>query len=308
MNITMITEILSSGVAFAIPLLLAATGESISERAGVLNLSMEGMMLTGAFASVLASVTTGSVVLGAIAGVIAGLIFGLAQALLSVRFRADQIVVGVAANALALGLTTFGARILLGDGKGQNVPAFADIGIPVLSELPIIGPAVFGQTILGYVCLAAIVGLAVIFSSRTMTGIRIDAVGEDATSAGWTGLAVNRTRVIGVLIASGAGGLAGAQLALSEVRSFSENMTAGMGYLAVVAVIAGRWKVTGILWAALFFGIARAMQFALPAIGVDIPYAVLVMLPYLIAIVAISGFVGGRKAPSCLTVPYVGRV
>lgn len=308
MNTTMITEILSSGVAFAIPLLVAAAGESISERAGVLNLSMEGMMLTGAFASVLAAAGTGSAVLGALAGVIAGLIFGMAQALLSVRFRADQIVVGIAANALALGLTTFGARILLGDGKGHDVPAFGDVHIPVLGDLPIIGPALFGQTPLGYLCIAAIVALAVVFSSRTMAGIRIDAVGEDATSAGWTGLAVNRIRVLAVLVAAAAGGLAGAQLALSEVRSFSENMTAGMGYLAVVAVIAGRWKIVGILWAALFFGVARALQFALPAVGVDIPYAVLVMLPYLIAIVAISGFVGGRKAPTCLTVPYVGRV
>jgi ABC-type uncharacterized transport system permease subunit len=304
----MLTEILTSGVAFAIPMLLAATGEAISERAGVLNLSMEGMMLTGAFASVLGSVSTGSAMLGAVTGVVAGLVFGVFQALLSVRLRADQIVVGVAANALALGLTTFGARILLGDGRGHNVPAFADIRIPVLSELPIIGPALFGQTLLGYLCLAAIAALAVVFSPRTMTGIRFDAVGEDATSAGWTGLAVNRIRMVGVLIASAAGGLAGAQLALSEVRSFSENMTAGMGYLAVVAVIAGRWKVIGILWATLFFGVARSMQFALPAIGVHIPYAVLVMLPYLIAIVAISGFVGGRTAPTCLTVPYVGRV
>lgn len=308
MNIDMITEVLTSGVAFAIPLLLAASGESISERAGVLNLSMEAMMLTGAFAGVLASVTTGSAVLGAVAGMVAGLVFGFAQALLSVRLRADQIVVGVVANALALGLTTFGARVLLDAGKGQNVPAFTDIRIPALTDLPIIGPAVFGQTALGYVCLVVIAALAVLFSGRTMIGIRIDAVGEDATSAGWTGLAVNRIRVLGVLVASGAGGLAGAQLALSEVRSFSENMTAGMGYLAVVAVIAGRWRIGGILWAALFFGIARATQFALPAIGVHIPYAVLVMLPYLIAIVAISGFVGGRKAPSCLTVPYVGRV
>ncbi|WP_040795196.1 ABC transporter permease [Nocardia higoensis] len=308
MSTDMITEVVTSGVAFAIPLLLAATGESVSERAGVLNLSMEGMMLTGAFAAVLSSVSTGSAVLGAVAGIVAGLIFGVVQALLSVRLRADQIVVGVAANALALGLTTFGARVLLDGGKGQNVPAFADIEIPVLSDLPIIGPALFGQTVLGYFCLAVIAALAVIFAKRTMIGIRFDAVGEDAVSAGWTGLAVNRTRVVGVLIASGAGGLAGAQLALSEVRSFSENMTAGMGYLAVVAVIAGRWRVTGILWAAVFFGIARAMQFALPAVGVNIPYAVLVMLPYLIAIVAISGFVGGRKAPSCLTVPYVGRV
>ncbi|MHC9296463.1 ABC transporter permease [Mycobacterium sp. LTG2003] len=308
MNTSMITEIVSSGVAFAIPLLLAAAGESISERAGVLNLSMEGMMLTGAFASVLGSVSTGSAMVGAVAGIVAGLIFGLAQAFWSVRLRADQIVVGVAANALALGLTTFGARILLGDGKGHDVPAFGDVAIPVLSDLPIIGPALFGQTLLGYICVAAIVALTVLFSNRTMVGMRVDAVGEGAVSAGWTGLPVNGIRVIGVLVASGAGGLAGAQLALSEVRSFSENMTAGMGYLAVVAVIAGRWRVTGILWAALFFGVARAMQFALPAVGVHIPYAVLVMLPYLIAIVAISGFVGGRKAPSCLTVPYVGRV
>lgn len=308
MNIAMITEILTSGVAFAIPLLLAASGESVSERAGVLNLSMEGMMLTGAFASVLGAVTTGSAALGAITGLMAGLIFGMGQAVLSVRLRADQIVVGVAANALALGLTTFGARVLLGDGQGHSVPAFADVSIPVLSDLPIIGPALFGQTVLGYLCIVAIVAIAVVFSPRTMAGIRVDAVGEDATSAGWTGLAVNRTRVVGVLIASAAGGLAGAQLALSEVRAFSENMTAGMGYLAVVAVIAGRWRVVGILWAALFFGLARALQFALPAVGLDVPYAVLVMLPYLIAIVAVSGFVGGRGAPSCLTVPYVGRV
>jgi general nucleoside transport system permease protein len=308
MNLTMLTEIVTSGVAFAIPLLLAASGESISERAGVLNLSMEGMMLTGAFASVLASVTTGSAVLGAAAGVLAGLFMGLGQALLSVRLRADQIVVGIAANALALGLTTFGARILLADGKGQNVPAFGDVHLPVLSHLPIVGPALFGQTMLGYLCVAVIVALALVFAGSTMLGLRIDAVGEDATSAGWTGLAVNKIRGMGVLIASGAGGLAGAQLALSEVGSFSENMTAGMGYLAVVAVIAGRWRIVGILWAAVFFGVARSHQFALPALGVDIPFALLVMLPYVIAIVAISGFVGGRTAPSCLTVPYVGRV
>lgn len=307
MNTGMITEIITSGAAFAIPLLLAATGESISERAGVLNLSMEGMMLTGAFAGVLGAVSSGSAVAGAVAGVLAGLLSGVAQAVLSIRLRADQIVVGIAANALALGLTTFGARVLLDDGRGQNVPSFPDLRIPVLSELPIAGPALFGQTALGYLCLAVIAALALLFSRRTMAGLRVDAVGEDATSAGWTGLPVDRIRLAGVLVAAAAGGLAGAQLALSEVRSFSENMTAGMGYLAVVAVIAGRWRVLGILWAALFFGVARALQFALPALGVQLPSAVLVMLPYLVALVAISGVAGGRAAPSCLTVPYVGR-
>ncbi|MFW0783029.1 ABC transporter permease [Gordonia sp. CPCC 206044] len=308
MSTSMITEIIASGVAFAIPLLLAATGESISERAGVLNLSMEGMMLCGAFASVLAAVESGSAAVGVVAGVLAGLVFGAMNALLCVRLRADQIVIGIAANALALGLTTFGARILLADGKGNGAPAFGDLRVPVLSDMPVIGPALFGQTVLGYLCILVVIVLAVIFSGRTMIGIRCDAVGEDAVSSGWTGLSVNRIRVLGVLVAGGAGGLAGAQLALSEVRAFSENMTAGMGYLAVVAVIAGRWRVTGILVATVFFGIARALQFALPAVGVDVPYALLVMLPYVIAIVAVAGLVGGRKAPSCLTVPYVGRV
>ncbi|PYE20814.1 nucleoside ABC transporter membrane protein [Williamsia limnetica] len=307
MNIDMLTQIFTSGVAFAILLIVAATGESTSERAGVLNLSMEGMMLTGAFASVLASAATESAILGVFAGVFATLVFGVVQALLTVRFRADQIVVGIASNALALGLTTYGARILLDGGKGQGVAGFSGVDIPVLTDIPVVGPALFGQSLLGYVCVAIVISIAVVFSRQTMAGVRVDAVGEDAVSAGWTGLSVNKIRALCVLLASATGGLAGAQLALSEVQSFSENMTAGLGYLAVVAVIAGRWKVLGIVWACLFFGVARALQFALPAVGVDIPFAVLVMLPYLIAIVAISGVVGGRRAPSCLTVPYAGR-
>lgn len=307
MNIDMLTQICTSGVAFAILLIVAATGESISERAGVLNLSMEGMMLTGAFASVLGSATTGSPVFGVVTGVLATLVFGAVAALLTVRFRADQIVVGIASNALALGATTYGARILLDDGKGQGVPGFSGIDIPFLTDIPIVGPALFGQSLLGYFCVAVVIAMALVFSGQTMAGVRVDAVGEDATSAGWTGLSVNKIRALCVLLASAAGGLAGSQLALSEVQSFSENMTAGLGYLAVVAVIAGRWKVMGIVWACLFFGIARSLQFALPAVGVSIPYSVLVMLPYLIAIVAISGVVGGRRAPSCLTVPYAGR-
>lgn len=264
-------------------------------------------MLTGAFASILSSATTDSATFGVAAGVLAALVFGVVQALLTVRFRADQIVVGIASNALALGLTTYGARILLDDGKGQGVDGFAGIDIPVLTDIPVVGPALFGQSMLGYLCVVVVIAIAVVFSGQTMAGVRVDAVGEDATSAGWTGLSVNKIRALCVLLASATGGLAGAQLALSEVQSFSENMTAGLGYLAVVAVIAGRWKVLGIVWACVFFGVARALQFALPAVGVDIPYAVLVMLPYVIAIVAISGVVGGRRAPSCLTVPYAGR-
>ncbi|MFC8179457.1 ABC transporter permease [Rhodococcus sp. 14-2470-1b] len=307
MSTAIVTEVVSSGVGFAIPLLVAASGESISERAGVLNLSMEGMMLTGAFASILATADTGSPILGVLAGIVAATIFGVAQAALSVRFRADQIVIGIASNALALGLTTFFSRTLLSDGKGQSVPGFQSLNIPLLSDIPVIGPAIFGQTVLGYACIAIVVALAVILSKRSTPGLTIDAVGEDAVSAQWTGLPVRRVRYLCVLLAAATGGLAGSQLALSEVHSFSDNMTGGLGYLAVVAVIAGRWRILGIVYACIFFGIAQALQFALPALGVDIPFALLVMLPYVIAIVAITGFVGGRSAPTNLTVPYAGR-
>lgn len=307
MSTAVITEIVSSGVGFAIPLVVAASGESISERAGVLNLSMEGMMLTGAFASILAAADTGSPVLGVFAGIIAATVFGLAQSLLSVRFRADQIVIGVAGNALALGLTTFGSRLLLSDGKGQSIGGFQSLDIPVLVDIPILGPALFGQTILGYLCIAFVLALAVTLSKRTVPGLTIDAIGEDAVSAEWTGLPVRRVRYLCVLLAAATGGLAGSQLALSEVHSFSDNMTGGLGYLAVVAVIAGRWRILGIVYACVFFGLAQALQYALPALGIDIPFALLVMLPYVFAIVAISGFIGGRRAPSCLTVPYTGR-
>jgi len=299
-----LTQIVTSGVAFALPLLVAAIGELVSERAGVLNLSLEGMMLTGAFAGVLGSVTTGSPVLGALAGILAALVLGAAQAVLSIRLLADQIVVGIAANALALGATTFGARLLLADGKGQDVAGFADIKLPLLHSIPVLGPALFSQTALGWVCIAAIVAVVIVFSPRTVRGLTIDAVGEDAKSADWTGLPVRRIRYLCVLLAAGMAGLAGAHLALSEVRSFTDNLTAGIGYLAVVAVIAGRWRSTGVIVASIVFGVAQALQFALPAVGVDVPSALLIMLPYVFAIVAVSGFAATSRAPTCLTRPF----
>ncbi len=173
-----VSDIAVSGVGFALPILVAASGELVSERAGVLNLSLEGMMLTGAFASVLGAVTTGSSVGGLAAGLAAGLLFGVLQALLSVTLRADQIVVGIASNALALGATTYGARLLLADGKGQNAPGFAVLEIPLLHRIPILGPALFSQTALGYFCFAVVGLLAVTLSRRTRAGLVVDAVGR----------------------------------------------------------------------------------------------------------------------------------
>ncbi|WP_280298452.1 ABC transporter permease [Nocardia neocaledoniensis] len=304
MSLDTVTDIATSGIGFTLPILVAASGELVSERAGVLNLSLEAMMLTGAFAGVLGAVGTGSPVLGALTAVAAALIFGVLQAIWSIRLRADQIVVGIASNALALGATTYGARLLLADGKGHSVPGFDPLRIPLLHRIPVVGPALFGQTALGYVCLAVVAVLAVVFSRRTKLGLVVDAIGEDAVAADRTGLSVRAVRAGCVLLAAGAAGLGGAQLALSEVHSFSDNMTGGIGYLAVVAVIAGRWRALGVIWASVFFGIAQALQFALPALGVDVPFAVLVMLPYLIAIVAVSGLVGNSRSPRDLTVAF----
>ncbi|MGW5309259.1 ABC transporter permease [Nocardia thailandica] len=304
MNLDHVTDITASGIGFTVPILVAASGELVSERAGVLNLSLEAMMLTGAFAGVLGAVSTGSPVLGTVAAVLAALVFGALQSIWSIALRADQIVVGIASNALALGATTYGARLLLADGRGHAVPGFATWDVPLLHRVPVLGPALFAQTPLGYLCLAVVAVLGLACSRRTKAGLVLDAVGEDAVAADRTGLPVRAARYAGVLVAAGAAGLGGAQLALSEVHAFSDNMTGGIGYLAVVAVIAGRWRALGVLWASVFFGLAQALQFALPALGVTVPFALLVMLPYLLAIVAVSGLVGRSRAPRDLTVAF----
>ncbi|WP_436528024.1 ABC transporter permease [Actinoplanes sp. HUAS TT8] len=295
-------EIVSGGVRLAAPLLLASAGELISERAGVLNLSVEAMMLTGAFAGAAGAMITGSAVAGVVCALVAGLLVAALQALLSVTLRADQIVTGITANALALGATTYGARLLF--TGGDTLPGFDPLPIPVLSGIPLVGPALFEQTALGYLAFVVAAGLAVGLGRRTSWGLAVDATGEDAVIADRFGLPVRLIRYCAVLLTGATAGLAGADLALAEVHTFSDNITGGIGYLAVVAVIAGRWRAWPTMLACLFFGIAQSLQFAAPAVGVHLPAAVLVTLPYVIALLAVSGLVGRSLSPSSLTVPF----
>lgn len=298
-----LTDLLAAGVALAVPVLVAASGELVGERSGVLTMSVEGMMLTGAFASVVGATTTGSALVGVACGAAAGLLAGLLQALLSVVVRANQIVTGIAANALALAGTTFGARLLL--ERGTVVPGFDRLPVPLLADLPVLGPALFQQTGLAYVLLVAVAGLGFLTSRRTTWGITLSAVGEDAASADRAGVPVLRVRFLAVLVVGVLSGLAGTQLALAEVHTFTDNMTAGVGYLAVVAVIAGSWRPVGVAVAALVFGLAQALQFTLPALGVDVPFALLVMLPYVLALLAVGGLVAHSRPPTGLTTPFV---
>lgn len=281
-------ELAEGGVRLAVPLLLASAGELVSERAGVLNLSVEGMMLTGAFAGAVGASMTGSPWAGVGFALVAGLLAALLQAVLSVTLRADQIVTGIAANALALGGTTYGARLFFTDGR--SVPGFE----------PVLGPL----TVLGYAGLAVVAAIGLLLSRRTGYGLAVDAAGADAVAADRTGLPVAAIRYGVVLLTGLTSGLAGAQLALAEVHAFTDNLTAGIGYLAVVAVIAGRWRAWPTAVACLFFGIAQALQFTAPLLGLHLPTAVLVMSPYLIALVAVSGLVGSSRAPAGLTVPF----
>ena len=301
-----VEELASGGVRLAVPLLLASSGELLSERAGVLNLSVEGMMLTGAFA-------------GARRG------SGLGErgrrrpgrpgcgAALRRRSRPCSVSSCVPTRSSPASPRTpspsarrrTAPASCFGDGAADSVPGFDPIAVPGLHRIPVLGPALFEQTALGYAAFAVAAVLALGFSRRTGWGLAVDAIGEDATTADRCGLPVRAVRFAAVLLTGAVSGLAGAQLALSEVHAFSDNITGGIGYLAVVAVIAGRWRAWPTIVACLFFGVAQSLQFVAPALGLHLSAPLLTTLPYVIALLAVSGLVGRSRAPSGLTVPFL---
>lgn len=305
MNEAMIAVFLASSIRLAAPLILAAMGELISEKAGVLNISAEGIMLIAAFAGAWAAWSTTSATLGVMAGLGAGVVFAALQAWLSVKLRADQIVVGLGFNIFALGLTTLGARLVFGVRSRVNVEGLEKIAIPWLSDLPLIGGALFNQHALVYAAFFSTV-VAWVLLHKTAFGIEVEAVGADPKSAEKTGISVARTRVLAVLAMGALCGLGGAFYSVGDIHTFVEGMTNGAGYLAIAAVICGNWKVGQTVGACLLFGMATALQFQLPAMGFDAPVALLVMMPYLAALIAVSGIVGQQRAPAALGLPYAG--
>ena len=303
----MTTEVLAvfaaSSLRLATPLLLAATGEMVSERAGVLNLSLEGMMLSAAFAGALGARQTGSPWGGLLFGVLAALGLALAQAILSIRVRANQLVVGIGFNILALGLTTFMYRQIFGGLSREVIPSFSVWEVPGLSTIPGLGSVLFKQTGLVHVALVLVV-VTWWWIQYTDLGLAVRAVGENPRAADQAGVDVGKVRFVAVLYAGACAGLAGVFMSVASISTFTEGMTNGAGYLAVTAVILGGWKSAGVLGACLLFGAATALQFLLPPLGVKIPTAGLVMLPYLLALVAVSGLIARSRPPAALTVPF----
>ncbi len=290
---------LAAAVRVATPLLLAATGETVSQRSGVLNLGLEGMMLAGALAATLGATASGPWT-GVALAVLAGMALAAAFAVVTIGARADQVIAGTAITLGAVGLTgTIYRQVYGAAGAGLDLPTLAPIPIPVLSTIPVLGPAIFSQPAPTYLGLLAVpVVWWLLF--RTPLGLALRATGESAAVARASGVPTRLVRAAAVLIGGGFAGFAGATLVLAQVGTFAEKMTAGRGYVAIAIVVLGRWHPLGVALAALAFGAAMALQFLFQTLDLETPYQLFLMLPYVLAMLALAGVVGRVRPPGDL--------
>jgi len=289
---------------FGALLLLPALGGVISERSGVVNIAMEGMTLTGAYAGVMTALATHSVILGIIGAMVAGGLMALVHAIVSINFKADQIVSGIAINIAALGLTDY---LLPIQTNGQGVPSLsAALRIPTvalgpLATIPFIGPVFFQQNVIFYVAIVILVAIQFLLF-RTNIGLRIRAVGEQPQAADTAGVNVRLVRYLCVISSGLLSGLAGAFLSLGIAGIFNTNMTAGVGFIALAAMIFGKYNPIGTAGACLIFGLGEALSPRLQDTGIS--PNLLSMLPYILTLVALVGLVGRTTAPAADGIPY----
>lgn len=293
-----LSTILSSGVRLTAPLAFVVCGEYLAERAGTMNISVEAMMLGAAFGSVGVASATGSASLGLLAGIAIGLVVALVHANLSHRADINTFVVGLVLNTLVLGLTSF--LIALHDFTGHQV---SQVSIPILRDLPVLGEPLFVERWPIYL-LILLLPLTWWLVERSRWGLELRAVGEDPVAADLTGIDVNRRRRQALLWCGACAGLGGAYLAVGEVGSFNQNMTAGRGYLVIAAVIFGAWRLRRALVGCTLFGLADAMRLALPSLGVTVNAQLLIAAPYLLALTAMVVFSTRDREPRALAQPF----
>lgn len=302
-----LTSVLVSTVALSTPLIFGALAGVISERVGVVNIAIEGDLLVGAFAGVLVASYFHNAYAGLIAAPVAGAFMGLLLALFSVKYGVDQVIVGVVLNVLALGLTTFfGGTVMKKSMLNLNTNQFSlsTIKIPGLSEIPVIGPALFNQTILVYIMYVVVAALA-FFLFRSRWGLRLRACGEHPRAADTVGINVQRTRTNNTVLGSALAGLGGAFFTIGSSLAFTDNISAGNGYIALAALILGKWNPLGAMAAAVMFGFAQATAHLLPNLSNAVPGNLVSMIPYVVTIIAVAGFVGKSRAPAAENVPYM---
>ncbi|MBD2251023.1 ABC transporter permease [Nostoc parmelioides] len=302
-NLNFFSDYLVASLNLSVPLAFAALGGMYSERSGVLNIALEGMLITGAFTSAVATLYTGNPWFSVLCALITGGLVGLLHAFLCVTLYVNQLVSGLAINLVAAGLTSFLARLVFHGSSTQRLPGIEPILIPALANLPILGALLFQQDIFVYLLITlVIVSNYILF--HTSFGLTLRAVGEYPKAAATAGVSVSKVRYAAVVISGCLASLGGAYLTLVQIKFFTENMSAGKGFIAIAALIFGRWHPLGSTLACFLFGATEALQLRIQALGANIPYQFLAMLPYAIALFALVGLAGKSRPPQSNGVPY----
>jgi len=301
-----VAGLLAGSLGLAVPLIYGALCGVIGERAGVVNIAIEGQLLAGAFTAAVVSSITKQPFLGLFAAMIAGMLVAAVLAAFAIKYLVDQVIVGVVLNVLVIGLTGFlFSQVLAPNAALLNTPArFDRIPIPILSDIPIIGPVFFRQTIIVYIMYFA-VALVYIGMFHTRWGLRLRAVGEHPQAADTVGIKVNQTRFWNVVLAGAIAGLGGTVFTIGAGIAFNKEMTAGAGFIALAAVIFGQWDPIKATLAALLFGFASNLQNTLSVIGSPVPSEFMLMVPYLVTIFVVAGVVGKSRAPAADGKPYI---
>jgi simple sugar transport system permease protein len=300
--IELLTPFLAATIRTATPLALAASGEVLVERAGLINIGLEGAILAGAFGA-LAGASLWGVPAGFAGAVVGGLVIAALFAICVIGLRTDQIITGTVLTLLSMGATGTLYRTMFGAaGAGLTIPTSLPVSIPGLSSIPILGPSLFEQPIITYV--AFLLGpCSAWWLAHTHAGLALRAIGERPEAAEAAGIPVDRFRVLVLLVGGALGGLAGGTLVLAQVGTFAEGMSAGRGFIAIAIVVLGRWNPLGVMLGATMFGAASAMQFAFQAMGWHAPYQLFLVAPYLLTLAALAGAVGRARAPAALGKP-----
>jgi len=296
-----IIGILTSGIRLATPYLYAAIGETFGQRSGVLNLGVDGQMLLGAFAAFYVAFTTGNLGLGLLAAVFVGAAMGLAMAFVTVSLQAEQGISGIGFYLFGLGMSELLFKMLL--GTVETVKGFPPLRIPLLGDIPIIGEIFFQQNIMVYGAFL-LVPVAWFVLNKTTLGLKIRSVGENPEAADSLGVSVARVRYFTIILGGILSGVAGASLSIALLNVFQQNMTSGLGFIAVALVYFGAWRVRGVLAGALLFSMVNSLQLWMQVLNIAIPTEIAIMLPYILTIVVLVITVSRVRAPSALTKPF----
>ena len=298
--------LIAGSVTLAVPLVFGSLSGVLCERVGVVNIAIEGQLLGGAFTAAIVATMTQNPFIGLLAAAVAGAVVSMVLAVFSIKYLVNQIIVGVVLNVLVSGVTGFLFSTVLQADKARfnSPPGHRIIEIPVLSSIPIIGPRLFRQSLVGYLMYAAVLVVWVgLFKTRW--GLRVRAVGEHPQAADTMGINVNATRFWNVTLGGAVAGIGGSFFTLVAIDSFTKEISGGRGFIALAALIFGRWNPIGAFFAALLFGFADNLQSIVTIIGTPVPSQFMAMLPYLVTVLAVAGLVGKSRGPAASGIPYV---